>query len=354
MLSRRVVRSQLVTAFTKVHERNSFIDRGPIPIHSYSSGASRLNAQAKKVQQTAHPNKDLTDLRSQVTVVIPTLNQAETIGILIDGIKSHGYDNILVVDLSSVDKTKMIAEERGVSVIPQVGQDKAGAVLTAFRSVNTPYLLMMEGDGSYDPADLDKLLPYPDDNDFVKGARARNNNMPILHQFGNFIMSKTFNMLFGTTIDDVCSGMYLLRTEKVASLSLERYPLTVEFEISEQMARSTDKIESVPINYNKRIGGNAGPGSFRQGLEYFIRDFQLAKRYNPLFLFSLVLSLALVPSILLLISGAILALLGRYENGYFLLGAILFVLGVQGITIASVSGMFRKVERKLNSLRTRG
>jgi dolichol-phosphate mannosyltransferase len=305
--------------------------------------------QAKKEQQASQSGKELAELRNQITVLIPALNQADSIGILIDGIRAHGYDNVIVIDESSIDRTKMIAEERGVSVILQADHDKGKAILAGLKSVKTPYLLLMDADGSYDPADLDRLLPYALSYDFVKGARARNNNMPIHHRFANYIMSRTFNMLFGTSLDDVCSGMYLMRTDKVASLSLEGRSRTVELDIAKQMALSADRIQSVPINYNKRIGGKEGAGSPRQGLDYLLRIFQLAKEHNPLFLFSFFFSLALVPAGLLFLSGLILALFGHFRSNYFLVGAVLFLLGIQGVTLSAISGMFRKLERKLNS-----
>ena len=310
---------------------------------------SKLKTESRKVPQV-QPKDELVLLRNHVTVVIPTLNEANSIGILIDAVRSHGYDNILVVDGFSTDKTKMIAEERNVPVVMQEGEGKSGALLTAFRSVKTEYTLLMDGNGSYDPSDLDKFLTYPESHNFVKGSRIRNENMPLLNRFGNYIVTSTFNMLFGTSIGDVCSGMYLLKTEKVASLTLEKNSITAEQEIAEQMAIATDKLASVPINYGRRIGGKKKKNRLRQGFRYLVTDFKLAKEYNPLLLFSFFFTLALIPAVVLLISGLLLALFHSSQSGYFITSAILFVLGVQGVAIASVSGMFRKIERRLDSL----
>lgn len=311
---------------------------------------AKSKVESRKVRRPVPSKDDLTLLRNQITVVIPTLNEADSIGILIDAIRSHGYDHILVVDGFSTDKTKMIAEERNVPVVMQESEGKAGALITAFRSVRTGYLALMDGNGSYDPSDLDKFLAYAADCDFIKGSRIRNENMPLLNRFGNYIITSTFNMLFGTSIGDVCSGMYLVKTDKVASISLEKNSLTAEQEITAQMALLTDRIASVPINYGRRIGGKTRKSKMRQGFKYLVTDFQLAKEYNPLLLFSFVFTLALVPAVVLLISGLLLALFHISQSGYFISSAILFVLGVQGVSIAAVSGMFRKIERKLDSL----
>ncbi len=82
------------------------------------------------------------------------MNEEEAIGPLIDEIKAHGYDKILVVDGYSKDSTRKIAEERGARVVGQHGKGKSGAILVARDIVHTPYFLLMDGDYTYDPADI--------------------------------------------------------------------------------------------------------------------------------------------------------------------------------------------------------
>ena len=71
------------------------------------------------------------DINSEVTVVIPTLNEAEAIGKVIDELKQYGIVNIIVVDGHSTDGTPKIAKEKGVKVIFQEGKGKALAIKTA-------------------------------------------------------------------------------------------------------------------------------------------------------------------------------------------------------------------------------
>jgi len=89
-----------------------------------------------------------------VTILIPTLNEEEAIGKVIQELKSYGYHNILVVDGYSQDRTVEIARENGAKVIYQVGHGKAAAIKTGLERVRTPYVLIMDGDGTYDPKDF--------------------------------------------------------------------------------------------------------------------------------------------------------------------------------------------------------
>ena len=78
-----------------------------------------------------------------VTVVVPTLNETEAIGKVIDEIRECGFKKILVVDGYSTDDTVKIAKEKGVKVVFQYGEGKAGAIRTAIDLVDTPYMLSL-------------------------------------------------------------------------------------------------------------------------------------------------------------------------------------------------------------------
>ena len=289
-------------------------------------------------------------LRDKVTVVIPTLNEEQAIGELVNEVKGRGYVKVLVVDGYSKDATLETAENSGAQVILQHGKGKAGALLTAFRAVETPYILVMDGDGSYDPGDIDKFLRFMNDFDFIKGAREKNGNMSSLHKIGNAIITKTFNLLFGISIADICSGMYMLKTDTVRNISFEKHPLTVEQELAAEIALSSGRITNIPVQYRKRVGGKSKTNTWRQGFRDLATNFDLARTYNPILLFSFLASIALIPATLLLGYASYLDLfLGQYHQGYFLASLLFFVLGGQGLTVATIAAMFRRIERKFNN-----
>ena len=287
-------------------------------------------------------------MRDNVTVVIPTLDEEEAIGPLIDEIKALGYHKTLVVDGYSKDSTTKIAGDHGAAVITQHGRGKAGAFLTAFLMATTPYLVVMDGDGSYDPLDLEKFMPLVGSYDFVKGVRARNANMSRLHRLGNSIITKTFDLLFGTSIGDVCSGMYMMKVELAKELRLEKHPLTVEQEIAAEMVLASRSTTTVPINYRKRIGGKSKTKTWRQGFRDLATNLDLARTYNPIELFAFLAMLILVPAFMVLGLAAWLYFVqGQYHSGYFLGGLILLVLGAQGFTVATIAAMLRRIERRM-------
>ena len=293
----------------------------------------------------------LAAMRDQVTVVIPTLDEEEAIGSLVDEVKAAGYNNVLVVDGYSKDSTGKAVASRGVKFILQEGAGKAGALATGFQNAATPYVAVMDGDGSYVPSDLDRFLPSLARFDFIKGVRNWKESMSRTHRLGNYVITNTFNLLFGTNIGDICSGMYVIDAELTRQLDFSKHPLTAEQEIIAQAVLSSAKITSVPINYRKRFGGKSKTNTWRQGFRDLITNFDLARTHNPILLFSFLAMLAIVPALFFMSYALLLFLVnGNFHGGYVLAGLSFLVLGAQGFTAATIASMLRRIERKLSKI----
>jgi glycosyltransferase involved in cell wall biosynthesis len=302
-------------------------------------------------QSTLPYAENISELRDKVTVVIPTLNEEEAIGPLIDEIKEAGYRRVVVVDGYSKDKTVKIASDKGAKVVGQHGKGKTGAVLVARDIVDTPYFLLMDGDYSYDPKDIDKFVRHSNGYDHIIGFRPKDSpHISRTHKIGNWILTKTFNLLMGSNVPDVACGMYLMRTEKVKQLILDRQGFEIDQEIAAQMLLD-GKVTYVPINYRARLGKAKAP-TWRQGFRALFAIIGLALRYNPVLLFSVLASLILIPAFILLFYAIYLYFFFHvYHGGYFLASLVLFVLGAQGFTVSTIAVMLRRIERKLNSIR---
>ena len=192
--------------------------------------------------------------KDDVTVVIPVLNEEEAIGRVLENVKNEGYYNVLVVDGHSTDRTYHIANNNGVNVILQKGIGKTGAIETAIKYINTPYFVVLDGDCTYHPQDINNFFPEIFFNDQVIGSRITGrDNIPLLNRFGNTVINLIFNFFFKTNIVDVCSGMYALRTNFAKTLNFRTSGFDVEVEIAAQTARK-GRISEVPVNYHPRVG----------------------------------------------------------------------------------------------------
>lgn len=284
--------------------------------------------------------------KDSVTVVLPTLNEEKAIGSVIDELLSEGYTNILVVDGYSTDDTVKIAREKGVRVVYQKGKGKAGAIKTAIEIVDTPYMLVMDADHTYDPKDIEKLLiPGYDE---VIGLRKDRGNIPLLHRIGNKIISSTLSLLMGQRISDPCSGMYLLRTDAARRLEILSEGFDIEAEIAGEML-THGRVTEVPISYRKRKGRNK-LRSWRDGLRIILTVFKVAWLYNPIFLLTAIGSVLAIPGIIILLWQLYTRYLygaEKWSLGWAWLGLILLVVGLHAFTVATVSLHLTRIERKI-------
>ncbi len=305
------------------------------------------------------PDNTCKDLYYKTTIVIPTLNEEKAIGSVLDELFSHGIpkDRILVVDGGSTDKTVEIARSKGVCVIFQEGRGKAMAIKTALKHVSTPYVLFMDGDYTY-PAkyvcDLLKLLEQGYDH--VIGARKWNKgSQGPVYRFGNWVLTKFFNILFGVDLSDVLSGMYAGKTEVLREIGFEMSHFSVESEIVTHMAMTGRKIAEIPIRYRKRLGDKKL--GVLHGLGIAKDIVRLAWRYNPAYFIFMFGALFLVPGLIL---GGFVAYHYFFTGiKYYVKGIIAIILTVTGFTslLMAIMAIYTKrveirTQRKLEELKT--
>jgi glycosyltransferase involved in cell wall biosynthesis len=282
--------------------------------------------------------------KDQVTVIIPTLNEAEGISEVLKEVKEEGYKNVLVIEGYSEDRTAEKVHQNGVKVIYQHGPGKAGAVRTAIERAKTPYLLFMDGDCTYDPKDIWRLLNHSEHYVHVIGARDRR-NIPRLHRLGNWLISQVFGTLFGVNVSDVCSGMYLIETEKARDYKLEEPGFNVEIELAAHSA-SSETLTEVPVTYRPRVG--KGKLSAWNGFSILYAAFALARRYNPILLYSSLAALSIIPAVVILGWVGLEALItGIWHSGWVMLGVMLLLVAAQAFTLASVSILTKHSEERL-------
>lgn len=283
----------------------------------------------------------------EVTVVLPTLNESDAISQVIQELKQERFDNILVVDGYSTDGTEKVARSNGCSVIFQHSRGKSGAIRTAIENVKTPYALVMDGDWTYDPKDIERLLTHAEKYDEIIGSRVNGRgNIPHLNRFGNRLITTAFNVLMGTKLSDVCSGMYMIKTETARRLELNATGFDVEVEIAAQIATS-GRITEVPISYRRRIGRQK-LNSWKHGFQIILAILGLARAYNPVFLFSGLVSLAIIPASIILgwVAYEVLST-GLWHSGYALTGLMLLVLASQGLTVSTISLLMKRMEKRI-------
>lgn len=285
--------------------------------------------------------------QEKLTIVLPTLNEEKAVGEVIDELNKEGYNNILVVDGHSNDKTVEIAKLKGARVVIQEGKGKTDAIKSCIKHLNTEYTLFMDCDFTYDPKDIEKFLDKIYDYDEVIGDRnLKTQNMSKLNRVGNSIITKFFNLVISTNLTDVLSGMYMFKTELLRQIELKTKGFQLEVELAAKAAEN-GKVIQVPINYRPRMGeSNISP--LREGWNNIRDILKFSYSYNPTILFSILSGLIMIPGVILVAYVGMRWLLGDWHAGILQIGILLLVIGSNAVAFTFISMIIRRIERKMN------
>ncbi|HDR73275.1 MAG TPA: S-layer glycoprotein N-glycosyltransferase AglJ [Methanoculleus sp.] len=231
-------------------------------------------------------------INDDVCIFIPTLNEAPTIGSLIRRFRERGYRHILVVDGNSSDGTADIARTEGARVEIQTGRGKGNAIIEALDLIDRPYVLMLDGDGTYAPEEAEVMLrPLFEGADHVIGNRLENPDagaLTRLNRFGNAVINYLFKMAHGMYLFDILSGYRAFTLASAKMLHLKESGFEIETEMAAEAVRHGQNVAVVPVQYRTRPGTDTKLSPLKDGLKIISTVYRMAKMSNPLFYFGLI------------------------------------------------------------------
>ena len=209
-------------------------------------------------------------MKKKLTIIIPCYNEEKGIGKVIQAIPKKelakkGYAvHVLVVDNNSTDATQAKAKQVGAEVIFEKKRGKGYAVRTAIKHISqdTDLVVMLDGDNTYDPKEMLRLIEPLDAGfcDVVIGSRLTGKiakgSMSKFNRVGNWFFTFMVRAWYHENVTDVCTGYFAWKKPVLKELSkyLEADGFALEMEMITKMARMRFNIYSVPISYKKRSG----------------------------------------------------------------------------------------------------
>lgn len=290
--------------------------------------------------------------KEDVCILIPTLNEGKTIEGIVREFKSSGYSNILVIDGHSTDDTVKKAQNAGAEVVSQSGTGKGQAVSQAFGIIKSKYTVIIDGDGTYLPEEVDKILEpvvmgiadHVIGNRFAhyqKGAFTR------LNLFGNRILNKIFGFAYGIWLEDILSGYRAFNYNAIKQIELNRTGFEVETEITVECVKKDLKIVEVPITYLARVTGAATKlQPLRDGFRIASTIYLLARTHNPLFYFNIIGGLITVSGIAIGVYVVNEWLKNITHIPLTILATLLIVTGIQMFIFAIMSDLIVSMHRE--------
>jgi len=219
-----------------------------------------------------------------LSVVIPTLNEAGNIAAVLRQM-SPSHD-VILVDGYSQDGTVEIAKSirPDIRVLQRPPRGKGDALRAGFAAATGDVILIMDADGSMDPAEVDVFMSMIAVGfDLVKGSRlacgGASHDLTTVRWLGNSALCKLANALFGTDWTDLCYGYLAFRRSALPRLALTADGFEIESQILAHAALGRLRIAEIPSVEMPRLSGESHLNARKDGVR--VLRAMLSARFAP-------------------------------------------------------------------------
>jgi len=207
-----------------------------------------------------------------VSVIIPTLNEAQNLPYVFDGLPNHLHE-VIVVDGLSTDGTVEVARRLrpDVKIVHQAGRGKGDALRAGFAAASGEIIAMLDADGSTDAAELPRFVAaLLNGADFVKGSRFAQGgysaDITLRRRLGNRGLNLLVNTLYGTSYTDLCYGYNAFWARCLPYIEIDCDGFEVETLMNVRIAKAGLVIHEVPSFERERVHGESNLNAVRDGL----------------------------------------------------------------------------------------
>jgi glycosyltransferase involved in cell wall biosynthesis len=288
----------------------------------------------------------------ELTILLPCLNEAETIEICVDKAMSYVARSglrgeVLVADNGSTDGSQQLATSKGARVVPVRDRGYGSALRHGILAARGRYIIMGDADDSYDLSHLENfVVRLREGYDIVMGNRFRGGigpgAMPFLHRYlGNPVLSFLGRLFFGVKVGDFHCGLRGFNRESIRALNLHTTGMEFASEMLISAALRSYRICEVPTTLQK--DGRSRPPHLRTWHDGW-RHLSFLLMFSPRWLFiypGFTLMVLGVSTAAILFPGPVEIVDGiRLDIHTFLVAAIAILIGVQNLTFGLIAQRF--------------
>ena len=236
-------------------------------------------------------------MRHNYALIIPALNEAESIGILLGSVSRELFSQIIVVDNGSRDRTAEVAARAGAEVVTEHRRGYGQACLSGLRQVHPAVsaIAFMDADLSDNPEDMERLVSHfeGDQWDLVLGSRVLGipepDSLSAMQRLGNWLSTRLIELLWHVQFTDL-GPMRIVRRDSLARLNMRDRTFGWTVEMQARVAQLRLRVCELPVSYRRRLHGRSKVsgtiwGSLRAGIRILWTIFRcclLPLRASPL------------------------------------------------------------------------
>ncbi len=190
---------------------------------------------------------------TNICVLIPSYNEAKTIGRIIKDVRAMGLA-VYVVDDGSSDDTAAIARAEGAIVVKhEKNMGKGASLREGFRHIlkkNYEAVVVIDADGQHEACSIPDFIKHAVETnaDIVTGNRMLDTSaMPYTRRKTNQFMSYVISKICGQNIPDSQCGYRLIKRKVLEDVQLDSSNFEIESELIIKACRKGFKVGVVPI-----------------------------------------------------------------------------------------------------------
>jgi glycosyltransferase involved in cell wall biosynthesis len=206
---------------------------------------------------------------ARIAVIIPALNEEQSVGRVLDAIPEHLNADVVVVDNGSTDHTAQVAREHGARVVDEPQRGYGAACLAGIGAAGSADVIaFLDADFSDSPDMLSGLVDpiLTGRADFVVGSRMRGARepgaLPLHSRFGNWLAGMILTHLYGQPTTDL-GPLRAIRRDTLDRLEMRDKGFGWTVEMQAKAARMRVRTLEIPVPYRKRIGRSKITGSLK-------------------------------------------------------------------------------------------
>jgi glycosyltransferase involved in cell wall biosynthesis len=218
------------------------------------------------------PKSPRADGRPSVSVVVPALNEADSIGWVLQNIPAW-VDEVILVDGLSIDRTEVVARSLvpNLVVVHQRARGKGAALRAGFHAARGDIIAMIDADGSTDPRELGRFVDaLVGGADFAKGSREMAGGGSVdftpLRRAGNIAFVKLANIMYGTHFTDLLYGYCAFWRDYLDDLQLSADGFEIETQLVVNAVKAGLTVAEVPSVELERRAGASNLNALSDGL----------------------------------------------------------------------------------------
>jgi len=298
--------------------------------------------------------------RPRIAILIPCYNEELTIANVVREFRAELPEaEIYVFDNNSKDRTVERAHEAGARISYERRQGKGFVVQSMFCQVEADVYVMVDGDGTYPPAEVHRLIQpiVLGEADMVVGSRlmkASDSEFRLLNRAGNSFFLKVINLIFKVSLSDVLSGYRAFNREFVKNIPVFGGGFETEVELTIKALGRGYRITEIPVRLTSRPEGSVSKIRIvHDGFIILNTILTLFRDYKPLTFFGAIglffIMIGLVPGTVVIVEFIRTGLVPRLPSAILAVGLVLsgFLLVAIGLVLHTITRRFQELEHQL-------